>query len=181
MGSRISIKEVFDFLSKVCMSDDRECENKTLEDIMDEVELTYSVSLDQSNLFTPEHRKYNYEIWHNGISFQGEFQFNPRVFNVECDSMKRGILQSMINDADAFLHAESTGIFAWNYGHDGDEAREIYDECRCRRIHRAINRMFALQEIETLRENLSYFDTAGYMERYRQSVDKFKQITGIEV
>lgn len=35
MGSRISIKEVFDFLSKVCMSDDRECENKTLEDIMD--------------------------------------------------------------------------------------------------------------------------------------------------
>lgn len=149
MGSRISIKEVFDFLSKVCMSDDRECENKTLEDIMDEVELTYSVSLD--------HRKYNYEIWHNGISFQGEFQFK-RVFNVECDSMKRGILQSMINDADAFLHAESTGIFAWNswnYGHDVDEVREIYDECRCRRIHRAINRMFTLQEIETLRENLS--------------------------
>lgn len=56
----------------------------------------------------------------------------------------------MINDADAFLHAESTEIFAWNYGHDVDEVREIYDECR--RIHRAINRMFTLQEIETLRD-----------------------------
>lgn len=73
MGSRISIKEVFDFLSKVCMSDDRECENKTLEDIMDEVELTYSVSLDQSNLFTPEHRNIIMKSGIMAFLFKGNF------------------------------------------------------------------------------------------------------------
>lgn len=150
----ISTKDVFGFILSVN-------EQQTpAENILNEVELEYGLVSNPTGLFSQEHRKYYYRIWRDGrpilssISI-GAFQCNPRVFNVEYDSMKREILRSLFADMDAFLRSESYEDFAREFGCDvkAHSTKHTYDACKS--AYLAIKKMFTRQEREILRE---YFE-----------------------
>lgn len=119
-----------------------------MSNIMDNIKFTYTKAQSQSNLFSPEHTKFQCTITYRGVRFNSMYQCNIAYIQPN----KEDFLFSCIKDAMWYDQSRDFSDFCACLGYDeyDPNAKRIYKACGdCKE---RLEKVFSSDELEELRE-----------------------------
>lgn len=127
--------------------------------MLERIKMEIETHEEQTDLFTPCHRKYKVVIKYNGKQYTTTYQCNAKQTPKEKD-----IIECLLLDADSFDNTNGIEDFANEFGYElyddysygyNKETERIYKACE--RTSKAIHRMFTDEEMEMIYEEVNRY------------------------
>lgn len=115
------------------------------ENLLNKIQVEWKESLNQQDLFTRHHKRYDVKITYNGKYYCTEYQCNPTIKN----NMKKDIIYCVWSDSNCYEYAQNIDDFQAELGYTlASELLNAYNGCR--KANEKIHELFNNEELEEL-------------------------------
>lgn len=81
--------------------------------MLEKVNFNYDFSMNQENLFTPAHTKFDVTIEYNGMCYVTEYQCNTQY----TEPTKESVMECLLSDCSCYEESADVEDFLFNFGY----------------------------------------------------------------
>lgn len=122
--------------------------------MLEKVNFNYDFSMNQENLFTPAHTKFDVTIEYDGMCYVTEYQCNTQYG----EPTKENVMKCLILDAMSYEDSADVESFVFDFGYaDNKESlrRGFAAYEGCKKTYEALHIMFTNDEIYAISDEIN--------------------------